>query len=123
MVKWKTWDIYNSETDETRIKGGKMKTIFLILVLISVNLYSQDSLNNNTQTLGLFPQSNYRTVENELLRILEQYERECYADSTEISESYWDENYLLAKRKVWIHRELTFAGFIEFLRKKDLKKG
>ena len=61
-----------------------------------------------------------------LLNILEQYEKECYADSTlhyeyagYMSSGFGDIQPVGAPiRSYWIHKELTFQGFIEFLKRK-----
>ena len=51
------------------------------------------------------------------LNDLLEYEKECYNDSV----SYRDlvfENKKYVVKDIWIHREPTFKGFIEFIKKK-----
>lgn len=66
--------------------------------------------------------------EDEILFLLELYERECYNDSTRAE--IWDEEFIatdsigdavigytqLVGRIKWKHREPTFAGFIKWLK-------
>ena len=56
----------------------------------------------------------YRII---MLNDILDYEKECYNDSV----SYRDlvfENKQYVVKDIWIHREPTFKGFIEFLKKK-----
>ena len=75
-------------------------------------------------------------VEFALLRILEEYEAECYADSTEVKEHITNGTPCIGTSrgfndftcnspnhyniKVWVHKESGIPkGFIEFLRSKN----
>ena len=75
-----------------------------------------------------------------LLQLLEEYEKECYADSTflitgggpdikhevindtlDLTKSMFVNAIYIVKSR-WIHREPTLQGFIEFLRNKCLEE-
>ena len=94
-----------------------MKTAFVVLLFCSL-VYGQDNF------------------ELKLLKVLEQYEQECYADSTlecflvyvydqdtayqrcskfNMIDPGINPNYQ-GSRKIWAHREPTFNGFIKFLK-------
>ena len=64
-----------------------------------------------------------------ILSLYDEYEKECYADSSQIVRHFgYGVCYMMPgdkcitpghyDKKVWIHREPTFQGFIEFSRKK-----
>ena len=117
----------------------------LIVVMLCGFLYASDSpyvvsiddstiitINTSTGSIKIIPDAI-----NILLTVYDEYKAECYADSTLIktvvsqapdvepdSTGLYDYSKVLTVNAVyqtetkWVHREPTFQGYIEFLRKK-----
>lgn len=123
------------------------KIIFFLCLLTLSFCYSQDSLKTKRVGPHLTIKEYVKQLKSEwfitnLLMLYDEYEQECYIDSTEVIFAIyknWDtgETFraiysskagvsiynLIEVETDYIHRKPTFVGFIEFLKIKTNKKG
>ena len=118
-----------------------MKTLILIFFIPLIMMGQDTDWGLLTATSQYDSIKGKSDVEFALLRILEEYEAECYADSSlhiwtsspdveieptidSLGRKVYDYSMAIfvpaiaVHHRQWVHRESTFKGFIEFLRKK-----
>ena len=106
-----------------------MKTLTIILLILAfMSAWGQDTEPGDI-VFSLIPSGPTLTVVDivveGILPLYDEYEKECYADSSLHKEYHWytskgygDPVGYGVKNSYWGHREPTFQGFIKFLRKK-----
>lgn len=107
-----------------------MKLKFLLLFILAAGTLSAQSLFYPKQDDRIeFDTNSYISksginIRNFLLEEYTKYETECYNDSTFVTTIGRDEKYpehaILVIKSFWKHREPTFTGFMEYLRRNNL---
>ena len=109
----------------------------LLFILMSVAVMGQDrpdvcnhskgycTIKGYLESQGRYDNSNHNKptitdrYQNNTIDLILAYADECYADSSETIGYYYPADEPFAKRRtLWLHRQPTFEGFIEYLRKR-----